>query len=66
MRSKDCKPKDYSKLSEVYESFGKSVGCYHQKGSIENRDGAFIIRCPSCGLYGITDEEGARYLGWLA
>lgn len=60
------KPIDYRALEEMYNDLTSPLPrCEHPNAVSVDKHGVYHLNCNECGLSGATNEEGARYLGWI-
>ncbi len=43
----------------------KDKYCHHLYAEVTRDGNAFHFHCRECGRIGITDEQDARYFGWI-
>jgi hypothetical protein len=60
---------DWNELERLWNGL-KTVelhpACPHSLDAVSvDEDGVYHLRCPECGLEGMTDRRGAFYLGWI-
>ena len=58
---------DYVKIYRAWSDDMPPSNCDHDsEGAITlDENGVYIINCSKCGLYGMTNEDGARTLVWI-
>lgn len=57
------RPINFDAIKKIWET---PPTCKHKHSSVRiDENGVYWMRCLDCGLFGYTNEEGARRLGWI-